>query len=73
MSYVLRMSVTALGKKKKKKITIASNQRFGIMSLQGTAKYANCVGFERGNKRRIEHRSIVCCLFQYSIFIEATK
>lgn len=50
MSYVLRMSVTALGKKKKKKITIASNQRFGIMSLQGTAKYANVSALKEATK-----------------------
>jgi len=40
---------------------------FGIMSLQRTTRYARTINFKRG------HRSIVHCLFQYSIPIEDIK
>lgn len=43
------------------------------MSLQETTKYARTICCERGNKGRIGQRSIVHCLFQYSVLIEDIK
>lgn len=56
--YVSSERVTELGKKNLAKIN-KSEQKSGIMALQGTTKYTRTINFKRGNRGRTGHRSIV--------------